>query len=457
MAGPLHVVSTRWQAIAALCSALLVFVALPAFMAPTLLLMPDVGGVFLNILALLSAAALVRATRAHARSDHPETWARVFQHAICLGALFSMMFLFRRWYVFAVVAIGVVLGLTALVDSWRGGPRRFTMLVAYLRAGLMVAWSALPFLCWVVFAWVRDLGAHDYAALYSSYQFPLTHDLQRFIGTFGIGVVAVAVVATLWAGWRTHGAYLNAITLCSVAIAATLFLKVQSPGIHHFYLLMPWLAASMAMALFMLFQDPRYWAVPGVLGLCLVWVQLVPGSRLAGLPLLPRYDALRPAQMQHFHELQGIARMLSEPANQNLKFCVIASSGSINQGIFAELWQVMPHTPRAAFERRLVQLGQVDSVDGPPLPAVRQCQLFIVAQPFQRHLPPGEQLTLETIHEDLAGGTGIAAAMQREPVASLKGEGVEFRVFRAARAITDAEYEALLQRYRRNKAAQAGG
>ena len=456
MAGPLHFASTRWQAVAALCSALLVAAALPAFMAPTLLLMPDIGGVFLTVLALFSAAALVRAIKAHGRPGHRDAWARVFQFGICLGVLFSLMFLFRRWYVFSVAGIAVVLLVTALADSWRSPGRRFGTMLVYVRAAVVVAGAALPFLCWVAFAWVRDLGAHDYTALYSSYQFPLAQDLQRFIGTFGIAVVAVALLATAWAGWRTRGAYLNVLIVFSTAVAATLFLKVQSPGIHHFFLLMPWLAASMAMALLMLFQHPRYWVVPGVLGLCLVWAHLVPASPLAALPWLPRYDSVRPAQMQHFTELRAIARFLSDTPVRDLRYCVVASSGSINQGIFGELWQILPRTSRAALEGRLVQLGQVDSVDGAPSPAMRQCQLFIVVQPFQRHLRPGEQLTLETLYDDLVNGTGIAAALEPAPVATLKGEGVEFRVFRAAREITDAEYEALVRRYWQNKAAHAG-
>ena len=102
-----------------------------------------------------------------------------------------------------------------------------------------------------------------------------------------------------------------------------------------------------------------------------------------------------------------------------------------------------------------MRLGQVDSLDGPPVPSLRECGIFLVGVPFQFHLRRDQQYSLEIVQSDIVSGTGIGAAMAPQVEVFPMGEGVELRAYRAARDISREEHEDLVRRYLARKAALA--
>ena len=449
MAG--HSSRNRWA-----LSSLAVMVSLPTFFGVTLYLMPDIGGVVLAVAALLSASSLVGAIREPwAPTQRGQVSTALLRSAVSVGVLFGLMFVFRRWYVFFAAGIAAALLLAVVVEAAfaRGDLRAFAWRA--VAGALLVAFSALPFFCWFLFAWSRDFGQHDYSNLYASYRFSLRQDLAIFTELFGIVVPVLIAVGgvVLWVAGRQKRLLLMLVV--ATAVACVLFLKVQSPGPHHFYLLMPLFGSIVAGSFLLLARRLGAWAAV-VLALLIGLggaLSTRPWGDKAGPALFAGYDDWKPRQQRFADGFSEISRWLAAPGNQERRFCLIASSVAINQGIFRELWQILPNVPKYGYDQRMIHMGQVDSVDGPPLPGVKECEIFLVGVPFQSHLSPDQQTTLSIMQRDLLEGTGIGAAVDRQPRVFTMGDGIQVLGFRTHRGISDQEYDDLVKRFRDEKAA----
>ena len=146
-----------------------------------------------------------------------------------------------------------------------------------------------------------------------------------------------------------------------------------------------------------------------------------------------------------------LTRWLLEPERAQKPFCVVASSAEINQGVFYELWQIVPELKKGGFDTRIIQLGQVDSQNGPPPVEIRKCEIALVGIPFQTHLQPGQQTTLQIVQEDLVAGTGIGAAFARSPREFVMDGNIKMLAYVRTREISDAEYSNLVERFLRAK------
>ncbi|EJM13793.1 hypothetical protein PMI22_04843 [Pseudomonas sp. GM21] len=430
-----------------------VFFGLPTYFGTTLYLMPDIGGVIPFVGALLSASTLVDAIRVE--EDKTQRWkisTTLLRASISLGVLFSLMFVFRRWYVFAAVGIACSLFVLVLIEIIRTQSRGRIAFRA-ISAAVLMAFAALPLLCWVLFVWSRDFGRHDYSTLYAAYQYSLGYDVELFGVTFGFIAPLLCVAGGALLYRQSKARSLLFLLTVSTCIACVLFLHVQSPGRHHFLLLMPLLGACLAGLILLLAR--RFGPIAPI---CLTLL-LVIGSTVTTLSIKTRFDTTafaldwKPQHQKYSGGFIELSQWLESSENKNKKFCLIASSPAINQGVFGQLWQLVPSIPKHSYDQRLIQLGQVDSVNGPPMPTIRQCEIFLVGVPFQTHMPLGRQSTLEIVQKDMLNGTGIGAAVAPTPKVFSMGDGIEMRAYQTVRDITDEEYADLVKRFLDGKGA----
>ncbi len=435
-----------------------VVLGLPAYFGTVLYLMPDIGGVVLSVAALLSASSLVGAIKAPSGPSPPWQVSRpLLRAAISVGVLFGLMFVFRRWYVFFAAGIACALFVAVLVELALARGNRRVLAWRAVASALLVSFAALPLLCWFLFAWSRDFGQHDYSTLYASYRFTLGQDAQVFKQLFGV-VVPVLCLAGVALVYRACGQKrLLFMLVAATVIASLMFLGIQSPGRHHYYLLMPLLGSMLAGVSLLLARRFGAWAAVALSLLIGVGGVLAtrPLVEKSGVAVFAGYDDWKPRQQLFADGFADMSRWLAAPENQDRRFCLIASSVAINQGLFRELWQILPNVAKNAYDQRMIHMGQVDSVDGPPLPSVKQCEIFLVGVPFQSHLMPDQQTTLSIMQRDLVEGTGIGAAVDRQPTVFTLGDGIEVLAFRTQRGLSDQEYDDLVKRFQDNKAALA--
>ena len=419
-----------------------VFAAYPAAFAVAARGMPDVGGLVLVVCALRLAdrlARLLALRQGHDARIKPMT-RRV---AAALALTLYAMFAFRRWYAFAAVGIVVMLALEAgAIALSRGARFRSSDAVA---AAALGALTLLALLSPVLVDWAPHLSAHDYAQTYAGYRKPPQVFLRELADWVGLIPALAALAGAAWLRARSRDARLLRLTLGACAIAGALFLRIQTPYIHHLDLIAPAIAAPIAASLMLLFSARPVAALIGLAALAAVTLSPLAAALnpegfapIAGLPRAPRAD---------LDELQRLKDWVDERARPDAKVCGLGSSYTFSGQLIGELWQL--HPERGPSRRELtVTMPDVDTVDGPPTAGLKDCAFLIVGDPIQTHLDPDYQQTVIVPSREMLEGQGIGSKFRRTGEVFHLDNGVRAVVFERVARLDDSDIAALQARWR---------
>lgn len=437
----------RWD-ISVLC----LVAVYPSYFGTTLLLMPDIGGVLLMALAMLVAIDILSSIENGGQLRHPASdMGNIVAGSLVLGTLFAISFLFRRWYVFAFAGIFGAMACLVAVDFLRLKGRRWSIVAYSTSAAILALFSALSMLCWILFSWLAEAEKHDYAALYASYNFGIMHAANSLIQSFGLIPLTLALAGLLSKLKSKRSDVSIWLLIISAIISAALFLSVQTPGHHHFYLLMPVFCVGSLLAFWTAVDRWGHLISAALVGVILIGGLL--DVRVLTYRLFPDYKEVMPKQQLHGESMKEIAAWLNSPGVQHQPFCVIASSAVINQSMVANLWQIYPALERRTFSKRLVWISEVDSADGPPNASIRACNIFLVADPFQHTVARASQFNVELLQRELLSGNGLGEDVDRTPAREWAlGADIRVIAYKRIRPTTEARYEELVERYRIGKA-----
>ena len=426
-----------------------VFAAYPAAMAVAARGMPDVGGLVLTVCALRLAERLARLLalpNGHDARVAPMT-RRV---ALALALTMFAMFAFRRWYAFAAAGIAIVLAIEiASIALSKVARFRWKDAVAAAALGLL---TLLALMSPVIVDWLPNLSAHDYASAYAAYRKPLAVFLRELGDWVGLmpALAALAGAAFLWA--RSRDRRLLRLTLGGMGVAAALFLRIQTPYIHHLDLIAPAIVAPIAASLMIVFARAPRVALLGLAGLAALTLSPLAAALnplhlapIAGLPRAPRAD---------LDELERLKNWVDQRARPDAKVCGLGSSYTFSGQLMDELWQL--HAARGTDWLRRetsVAMPDVDEVDGPPVAGLKDCAIIIVGDPVQTHLDPDHQQTVVAPSSEMLTGQGIGAKFRRTGEVFHLEKGVSATVFERVAPLDDADIAALQARWRAARAA----
>jgi hypothetical protein len=412
--------------------------------------MPDIGGLALIVVALRLADRLAQALSLP--RAQPKLGRIVRKLAFALALTLFAMFLFRRWYAFAAAAILAALAGEVLVAALRRG-RAFRWREATLAASLG-ALTLLALLSPVLVDWLPDPQAHDYARMYAAYR-KTPAVLAEVVGDWaGFAVLALALVGGLYmlAARRTRFVRLAFVT---GPLAAALFLRVQSPYPHHLYLIAPFVTLFVAAPLLRLYGRSRPAGLAALAALTAL--TLTPAGALAPKGLFPTAGRPHPPRAD-MAELRRLKDWVDARATPSHKVCGLGSSYTFSGQLIGELWQLKadksPLT-RSKAEETSVAMTDVDTVDGPPNPAMKDCAVMIVGDPVQTHVIPSYQLTVALPSREMLEGVGVGAHYRRTGEVFRLEHGVKAVVFEQTWPLTDADMAALAGRWRAARAQAA--
>ena len=426
------------------------FAAFPTGVAVLARGMPDIGGLVFYVAALRLAERLLRLLVLP--PGHAARVGRLARRvALALALCAFAMILFRRWYAFAALGVGATLAAEVGVLAWRRG-RRFRWREA-IQAASIGLFSGLVYLSPAIVAWLPNPAAHDYTALYAAYRKPNAVFAAELLAWCGAAVPLAAAFGAALLFARSTDRRLLRLTIGAAAIAAAAFLQVQTPYVHHLYLIVPAVTALVGAPLLLLFARRRIAALAIVATLAALTMTPLAAwaprgfAPLAGLPHPPRADLAELAR------LKGWVEARARPDN---RVCGLGSSYAFSGQLIEELWQLDPvRSPfyADARQRPSVTMSDVDAVDGPPNPALKTCAIVLVGDPPQTHLDPGDQQTVVVPAHEMLAGEGIGAHYQRAGEVFRLDDGVEAWVFARTSPLDDADMAALADRWR---AARAG-
>ena len=424
-----------------------VFVAYPAAMAVAARGMPDVGGLVLVVCALKLAERLARLL-ALRQGSSARVEAMTRRVAIALALTFYAMFVFRRWYAFAATGIVVMLALEVGSIALKSG-MRFLWRDAVTAAALG-ALTLLALLSPVLMDWAPNFGAHDYANTYAGYRKPPDVFLRELGDWVGLIPALAALASAVFLWTRSRDTRLLRFTLGAAAVADALFLRIQTPYIHHLDLVAPAIVVPIAASLMILFKRAPRAALLGVAALGAITLSPLAAALtssglapIAGLPRAPRAD---------LDELERLKDWVDERAKPDAKVCGLGSSYTFSGQLIGELWQLRPE--RGPSESKLsVTMPDVDTVDGPPTTGLKDCAILIVGDPVQTHLDPDYQQTVIVPSREMLTGQGIGAKFRRTGEVFRLEKGVSAVVFERTAPLDDGDIAALRARWRAARSA----
>jgi hypothetical protein len=408
--------------------------------------MPDIGGLALYVYALNLADKLVRSV-AIARAA-----ALTRRIALSLVLTLAAMFLFRRWYAFADVGIVAWLAVELAVAAWARG-RNFPWRSALASAALAVL-TGLALVSPILVDWLPNPAAHDYANLYAAYRKP-PDVLVGLVGDWwGYAILALAITAAVWLLSRRRGARLARLTFGAAILAAALFLRVQTPYVHHVFLIAP--AVTAAVGALVLGIAKRSRPLGAASAALIAVATLTPAGALAPKGLFPIYG--RPhAPRADLAELARMKDWVDAHANPEHKVCGLGSSYTFSGQLIDELWQLKADRSPLHIDKRArvsVAMSDVDTVEGPPAAAIGECFYMIVGDPVQTHLIPAYQQTVVVPSREMLAGVGIGAHYAPTGEAFHLENGVNAVVFQRITPLTDEDVAALADRWRAARRAQ---
>jgi hypothetical protein len=304
----------------------------------------------------------------------------------------------------------------------------------------------------VIVDWLPSLSAHDYASAYAAYRKPPDVFLRELADWVGLipALAALGSAAFLWA--RSRDRRLLRLTLGSAGVAAALFLRIQTPYIHHLDLIAPAIAAPIAASLMLAFARWPRAALLGLAGLSLLTLSPLAAALnplglapIAGLARAPRAD---------LDELERLKDWVDERARLNSKVCGLGSSYTFSGQLIDELWQLHPERETGPKPKAGIKMPDVDEVDGPPTWGPKDCAVIIVGDPVQTHLDPDHQQTVIVPSREMLTGQGIGAKFRRTGEVFHLEKGVSAVVFARLAPLDDADIAALQERWRAARAAR---
>ena len=417
-----------------------VFVAFPAAFAVAARGMPDVGGLVLVVCALRLAERLARLLAL--REGHDARVSPMTRRvALALALTLYAMFAFRRWYAFAGAGIAVMLALEVFAIALRRGACfRLSDAVSAVALGVL---ALLALLSPVLVDWAPNLGVHDYARTYAGYRKPpdvFLHELGDWVGLIP-ALAALAGLAFLWA--RSRDRRLLRLTFGSAAVAAALFLRVQTPYIHHLDLIAPAIVVAIAGSLMLLFARAPRAALLGVAALAAITLSPLAAALnplglapIAALPRAPRAD---------LDELRRLKDWVDARTRAHGRVCGLGSSYTFSGQLIGELWQLRPERGSSKLG---VTMPDVDTVEGPPTAGLKDCAIMIVGDPIQTHIDPDYQQTVVVPSREMLTGQGIGAKFRRTGEVFHLEKGVRAVVFERVSPLDDSDIAALQARWR---------
>jgi hypothetical protein len=428
------------------------FFAYPAAIAVAARGMPDVGGLVLTVCALRLAERLARLL-ALGQGHDIRVAPMIRRVALALALTLFAMFAFRRWYALAAVGIAIMLACEVISIAVRTRAR-FRRKDAAAAAALGVL-TLLALASPVIVDWLPNLGAHDYARSYSAYRKPPDVFLRQLGDWIGLLPALAALGSAAWLRTRSADRRLLRLTFGSAAIAAAFFLRIQTPYIHHLYLIAPAIAAPVGASLMLAFASRPRAALAALAALGAITLSPLaaalnpPGlAPIAGLPHAPRAD---------LDELWRLKDWVDARARADAKVCGLGSSYTFSGQLIGELWQLHPEREAALKSDTSVKMPDVDAVDGPPTAGLKDCAVIIVGDPVQTHLDPDGQQTVVVPSREILTGQGIGAKFRRTGEVFHLAKGVAAVVFARVSPLDDADIAALQARWRAARAAVGFG
>ena len=371
---------------------------------------------------------------------------------VAIGLVLSLSVVFRRWNAYWVVSFLMMIGLDGLIAFITAGDRTPASFLRHLRPSLVAGGSALAILGAVAGPFIVRAATTDYGDAYEAYRFHSSFVEGLWMSGRAVGGLwlLILALAALFLVRAPQSRRLALLLTGQIVIIVIMFLRTQSFGFQHYYLLQPgWLIMSslFVIQLWERLADRRskVAVIAGVAAVAVVTILATFSPAAAGLhawlqPLLTR-DTYYPLVREDVAELNRLYARLDEvldAAGPDAKFYVLSATYELNDTHF--IWTSIAPPFQFASSSRLLRLQYVDKRDGFP-ERLLQADFVVLGAPLGGN-GDGSQSLLEP-GRLLRDGIGLGRAFEAVSGVFHLDNGATAQIFKKVRPITQAEVQEL--------------
>lgn len=340
---------------------------------------------------------------------------------VLVGSLLMLMFFFRRWYMFYILAFLITLFIFDLYDFIKNKENieRKKLFLEYLKkyliiGGTMVGIVIITFLLnailfkndttfkidWSNFYLIKLLFV-NYGELYSAYSRPLSSDLLAIGTRFGYIIMILSIFSIIISIKNKKNIKQILFLTVQTILCFVLFEKTQSHDIHHFLLyvvnimliityifstsskLYTKITVSVILLLNLICSIPLLYTNPVVKALKKCYI--VNSINL---------EALRRDDLEEFDEIDKEIENLSE--NGTKKIYINASSNIINDSMIYSYDKTIGRNYDT--KSYILEVSHVDSRDGLPK-SIKDADIIMVTDPDQKHMVDQNQKVISYIND----------------------------------------------------------
>lgn len=385
---------------------------------------------------------------------------------IKIGTILMILFFFRRWYMFYIIAFLITLFGFDLYSFIKNGTNKETFLKylkKYLTIGsTMLAIVGLTFILnFILFKndpifklewgnfYITKLLFNDYGKLYAGYNRPLSSDLIGIGNKFGYITITLVVFSIVTAIKNKKNIKEVCFLSTQMILCFVLFENTQSHDIHHYLL---YVLNIMLIISYILVNSSKR-IIKAIIAsiLCMNIILSIPifneNSLVKALKkclLINSIDlnVLSRDDLEEFEKVNEEITKLSEGGTQ--KIYINASSSVINDSMIYSY----DKTTGKSFEEKsfLLAVSHVDSRDSIPT-TLKEANIVMVTEPDQLHMVPQNQKVITYINNIfLDEQYSNILANKFENIKTMKIGEVNIHFYKKIDNITDLEYEEFIKK-----------
>jgi hypothetical protein len=445
--------ATTWPRALSVLLAFLALVATPLLWLVTLSGLTDVGGL------VMAAIATDLLSRTELNSKSEIRW-------LAIGAAMAMDALSRRWYLFFVIGLLVVLVVEMAI--------KLTTTTLQSRSVTLSSITRLaygPFLCvcglaavyQLSFPFILEILRTNYSDMYAPYKADVSWfqeiGVNGALGIFHYGLaqfllsLACFVAALFFEQTRRAAFYL----FFPGWLAVLNFSRVQTLAAHHFPLIyIPMVALPLFLAKFLFASEIKHgkawgWAVLG----CATFISCLnyhsafasePPFGTSALQNLFSQERIRPIQRHDIAEIEAMMQLAqqkidAQPDLPSANSVYLLSSSLLFNSSYLTTLAFQLQKPIA--QDYVSETNDVDTFEGFPDNLIT-ARVVLVADPVQTHLLRGQKVVTVPTREFLEGGS-FAQAFTQDPHTFQLDGGIRVHVFERTRPSTPTEIAQLRQ------------
>lgn len=406
----------------------IIAVSYPSLWFPTLRGAPDIVG----LIPFVAAIWLI--------TKHPTDRIRLWPY-IFLGLLLWAPFLFRRWYVYSVLALCVTSPFLSLYLSSRQKAFKkalFFTVINYAFSALILVTCILV----VQTEFVRSIIQNTYSEEFASYQVPFAIHLRSFVDYFGVINLVVIALSIVSCFLTPRYAPFLIFGLSNLAVTIILFTRMQAFDVHHYLPVSFWCLYLTCLALAACTSHIKNSIAQSIVlvTLSLIFLSLSAASAVIAWNFEKPFIGALPSSAAPYHvanvnNYQLLTDKLLQLTADGEKISVFASSAKLNDSMLLSL-------SRERLTGKLAPVTQIDLRTGIDAGSILT-RYAVVTNPAQTHLPTGQNIVKIT-NSLIIEGKGIGQAYR--PISKdFQLDGMTATIYEKVRSFTHSEVEDYLE------------